>query len=109
MPVGKTSWDATENASTKEAVETSKAVPSAYSFTLLPTNPTMNIFVPPGENATSRGLAFRDAAENEWTKEAVETSKAVPSAYSFTLLPAAPATNILVPPGENATPVGAVS
>ena len=84
MPCGVASCDETEKASTKVAVEASKAVDSAYSFTSSPAVPITNILAPSFENAMPRGPASCDETEKvTLAKAAVETSKGVDSAYSF--------------------------
>ena len=56
IPVVLPSWDEVLKASTKEEVETSKAVESVYSFTESELNPTTNIFVPSLLNANPVGV-----------------------------------------------------
>ena len=53
---GLSSWELTLKLSTKEEVETSKAVESVYSFTESELNPTTNIFVPSLLNANPVGV-----------------------------------------------------
>ena len=109
MPRGPASCDETEKASTKTAVEASKAVDSVYSFMSSPTKPTTNILAPSLENAMPAGTISCDETEKASTKVAVDASKAVDSVYSFMSSPSLPTTNILAPSLENAMPCGEVS
>ena len=69
-------------ASTKTAVEISKAVDNVYSFTASLLLPTTNILAPSFENAMPNGKVSSDATLKEGeTKTAVEISKAVDNMY----------------------------
>ena len=99
-------WLLTLKASTKLAVETSKPVVKVYSFISSPVLPDTNILVPSLLKARPIGLVSWDATLKASTKLAVDTSKPVVKVYSFTSLPAAPITNILVPSLLKVTPCG---
>ena len=68
----------------KTAVDTSKPVDNVYSLTSSPVFPTINILVPSVLKATPLGCVSCADTENESTKLAVDTSKAVDNVYSFT-------------------------
>ena len=109
MPVGEDSRDETEKASTKAAVDMSKGVDSAYSFTSSPSSPITNILAPSLENAMPVGEDSCDETGKASTKVAVEMPKGAESVYSFTSLLFKPTTNIVVLSFENAMPVGFMS
>ena len=90
----------------KLAVDTSKPVVNAYSWTLLFPTPVTNIFVPSVLNLTAVGFGHWVTAKLSTNVTVDDKSNPVDSVYSFTSSPCVPTINIFVPSVLNVMPLG---